>query len=349
MNIIEFAGRRIGEGHACFVIAEAGVNHNGSLEIARGLIDAAAAAGADAVKFQTFRTNDLITTDAPNARYQQQASHATESQFAMLKRLELDEAAHRELIAHCLLRRVLFLSTPFEEASADLLERLGMPVFKIPSGEITNLPFLAHVARKGRPLIVSTGMSALDEIETAIATIRAAGNFRLALLHCVSNYPAEPASVNLRAMQTMARAFAVPVGFSDHTMGTEVAFAAVALGACVIEKHLTLDATLPGPDHKTSLKPVEFADLVAGIRKVEIALGDGRKTPAASEAEIAAVARKSLTAARDIPAGTVLAAEMIAIKRPGTGLPPAMKPALVGHTARITISAGTVFTWEMLA
>ncbi len=349
MRSFEIANRIIGPGQPCFVIAEAGVNHNGSLLLARQLIDAAVEAGADAVKFQTFRTEALVTADAPMARYQQDNTGATESQFTMLKRLELDVDAHRELIEYCRARAILFLSTPFDEGSADLLDELGVSAFKIPSGEVTNLPFLAHVARKGRPLILSTGMCTLGEVETAVAAIRAAGDPPLSLLHCVSNYPATPASSNLRAMHTMAVAFDVPVGFSDHTLGIEVALASVALGACILEKHLTLDCNLPGPDHKASLEPGSLKALVLGVHKVELALGHGRKEPAPDEADTAAVARKSLVAAAHIGAGTVLTGEMVAIKRPGTGLPPSMRDILVGRVVREDLAPGTVFTREMLA
>ena len=349
MQAIEIAGRKIGPGHPCLIIAEAGVNHNGDLGLAHQLIDVAIQAGVDAIKFQTFRAERLVTADAPKATYQLETTSAGESQFEMLRRLELDADAHGALIAHCLDKHVVFLSTPFDEASADLLETLGVPAFKTPSGEITNLPYLGHIARKNKPMIVSTGMAFLGEVETAVRTIEAAGNQAFALLHCVSNYPANPADINLRAMQTMARAFNVPVGYSDHTPGIEVALAAVALGACIIEKHFTLDRNLPGPDHQASAEPVELAALVRGIRIVEAAMGDGRKRPAASEANTAAVARKSLVAAGDIPAGAALTETMIAFKRPGTGLPPAMREFLIGRVTRTAISAGTLLTLELLA
>lgn len=348
-NMLDVAGRRIGPGHPCFVIAEAGVNHNGSLDLARQLIDAAAEAGADAVKFQTFQTEQLVTADAPKADYQQQATGAGESQFAMLKRLELGEAAHRELMAHAAARGLIFLSTPFDEPSADLLETLNLAAFKIPSGELTNLPFLAHLGRKGRPIILSTGMSTLAEVEAAVLALGGAAGNALALLHCVSCYPTAPADVNLRAMETMRAKFGVPVGFSDHTLGSEIALAAVALGACITEKHLTLDRTLPGPDHAASLEPAEFAALMRGIRNVEAALGHGRKEPAPSEANTAAVARKSLVAARDLAAGEVLDAAAISIKRPGTGLAPARRSELLGRKTRVAIPAGALLTTEMLA
>ena len=349
MKAIEILGREIGPGQPCFIIAEAGVNHNGSLEMARQLVDAAARAGADAVKFQTFKAEKVVSPQAPKAAYQLQTTGASESQLDMVKRLELPFDAFRELYVYCQDKGIRFMSTPFDEESVDFLAELGVAVFKIPSGEITNLPFLAHVAHKGKPMIVSTGMSYLGEVEAAVRTIEEVGNRDFVLLHCVSNYPANPADVNLRAMHTLAAAFGVPVGYSDHTLGIEVAIAAVALGACVIEKHFTLDRSLPGPDHRASLEPDELAALVRGIRTVEAALGHGRKEPAASEANTTVVARRSLVAARDIPAGTVLTEEMIAIKRPGTGLPPAMRPYLIGRTARITILAGTLLTLEMLA
>ena len=348
-KLLDFAGRKVGTGQPCFIIAEAGVNHNGDLEIARQLVDVATQVGADAVKFQTFKAERLVTPNAPKAEYQLQATEAAESQYEMLRRLELSAEAHRDLMAYCQRKKLLFTSSPFDEESADFLADLGVAVFKIPSGEITNLPFLAHLARKGKPLIVSTGMSYLGEVEAAVHTLEETGNRDFVLLHCVSNYPAQPSDVNLRAMQTMASAFGAPVGYSDHTTGIEVALAAVALGACVVEKHFTLDRTLPGPDHQASLEPGELAALVRGIRTVEAALGHGRKEPAAGEANTLAVARKSLVAARDIPPGTALAEDLIAVKRPGTGLPPAMKPYLVGRIARVAIPAGTLLGWEMLA
>ena len=348
MKAIEILGREIGPGQPCFIIAEAGVNHNGSLEMARQLVDAAARAGADAVKFQTFKAEKVIAPQAPKAAYQLQTTGTGESQLDMVKRLELSFDAFRELYVYCQDKGIRFMSTPFHEESVDFLDELNVAVFKVPSGEITNLPFLAHVARKGKPMIVSTGMSNLGEVEAAVRTIEETGNHDLVLLHCVSNYPADPADVNLRAMQTMAAAFGVPIGYSDHTLGIEVALAAVALGACVIEKHFTLDRSLPGPDHRASLVPNELFTLVRAIRTVEMALGHGRKEPAASEANTAAVTRRSLVAARDIRAGTTLTEELIAIKRPGTGLPPATRPYLIGRTARTTIPVGTLLTLEML-
>ena len=346
---INITGRKVGPGHPCFIVAEAGVNHNGRLEMARHLVDMAAQAGADAVKFQTFKAEKVVSPQAPKAAYQLQTTDTRESQLDMIKRLELSFDDFRELYAYCEDKGILFMSTPFDEESADFLADLGVAVFKIPSGEITNLPFLAHVAHKGKPMIVSTGMSYLGEVEAAVRTIEEAGNHDFVLLHCVSNYPADPADVNLRAMHTLAMAFGVPVGYSDHTLGIEVAIAAVALGACVIEKHFTLDRSLPGPDHRASLESDELTALVQGIRTVEAALGHGRKEPAASESNTAAVARRSLVAAQDILVGTTLTEELIAIKRPGTGLPPAMRSYLVGRTVTVPVAAGALLTLEMLA
>jgi N,N'-diacetyllegionaminate synthase len=332
-----------------FVIAEAGVNHNGNLDLARRLVDVAADAGADAVKFQSFRAETLASRSAPKADYQIAATGSSESQFEMLKRLELSNDAHHVLMAHCAARNILFLSTPFDEERADFLKSLGVPAFKISSGEITNLPFLAHVATKKKPILLSTGMSDLTEVGIAVETIRGAGGGELALLHCLTNYPADPAEANLRAMRTMADAFALPVGYSDHTPGIEVALAAVALGARLIEKHFTLDRALPGPDHAASLEPDELKALVLGVRTVESALGDGIKRPAPSEANNRRIVRKGLVAAKDIPMGALIGNGDIAVLRPGTGLPPSRRPDVVGKRARTAIAAGTPIIPEMLA
>lgn len=331
------------------IIAEAGVNHNGSLDLALRLVDAAREIGADAVKFQTFRAEALASSAAHKAAYQERTTSAAESQLEMLRRLELDEAAHRRLIEHCRGAGIQFLSSPFDEESADLLDKLDVPLFKIPSGEITNLMFLRHVAAKGRPVILSTGMSTLGEVEEAVATIREAGGSDLTLLHCVTEYPAPYAEVNLRAMQTLKTAFGLRVGYSDHTPGIEIPVAAVALGAEVIEKHFTLDRNLPGPDHRASLEPAEFAQMVLAIRHTEEALGSGVKAPAACEVPNMAVARKSVVAARPLAAGHVLTAADLAIKRPGSGLAPKTLPALVGRTLRTAVSGDEVILWDHLA
>jgi N,N'-diacetyllegionaminate synthase len=348
-SVVRIGERLVGRGFPCYIIAEAGVNHDGSLERAHALVDAAAQAGADAVKFQTFKAKNLVTDKASMARYQVANTGEEGSQLAMLQRLELSPQAHRELLSHCREAGVQFLSSPFDLESADLLDELGVPAYKIGSGEITNLPLLEHVAHKGKPVLLSTGMSWLSEVDAALRSLRAAGGSQVVLLQCTSNYPSDPADANLRAMQTMSLAFGAPVGYSDHTLGNEVPLAAVALGACLVEKHFTLDRSLPGPDHRASSEPDELAALVAGVRKIEAALGHGRKEPAASEADTAAVARKSLVAAADLPSGVALESDMIAIKRPGTGLPPALLPHVLGRTLRVDVPAGTVLSLEMLS
>lgn len=338
----------IGDGEPCFVIAEAGVNHNGDIRLALQLVDAAADAGADAVKFQTFKAMKLVTESAPKAEYQVRNTGNTESQLEMLRRLELSPEAHLEILDRCRQRGIVFLSTPFDDDSADLLESLNVPAFKVSSGDLTNLPLLRYLAIKRRPLIVSTGMATLGEVEEAVRTLEEADS-SFALLQCISNYPAPPSDVNLRAMATMRTAFGVPVGYSDHTAGTCVSVAAVALGASIIEKHFTLDRTLPGPDHVASLEPDELRRMVQEIREVESALGSGRKVPAACELKTAEVARKSLVAARDIPPGTELTEDMIAIKRPGTGLPPSMRRHLLNRRTKCAIAAGSLFRLENVA
>ena len=317
------------------IIAEAGVNHNGDMQMAKRLIDEAAAAGADLVKFQSFNASRQVTRNAKKADYQTLTTDISESQHAMLQRLELNEAMHRELIAHCAIRGVGFFSTGFDTESVDLLVRLGQEQFKIPSGEITNLPYLRHIGQLGRKVILSTGMATLAEIEAAIDVLEQAGTPRgkLTLLHCTSEYPTPMTEVNLRAMQSLRAAFGVDVGYSDHTQGIEVAVAAIAMGASVIEKHFTLDRTLPGPDHQASLEPAELRTLVSSIRNIEIALGDGIKRPTPSEARNKLVARKSLVASRAIKAGEVFTAENLTTKRPGTGISPMRWDDLLGKRA----------------
>lgn len=345
---VKICDRTIGPGHPCYIIAEAGVNHNGDLALAKELVGVAAKAGADAVKFQTFKADALVAVDAPKADYQKETTGPGESQLEMLKSLELSREAHSELVKQCSESGIIFMSTPFDYESADFLCELGVAAIKIPSGEVTNLPLLEHVARKGKPIILSTGMSDFEEVEAAVGIVRSAGCDELVLLHCVSNYPADPADANLRAMETMAKAFGVPVGYSDHTVGIEVALGAVALGACVIEKHFTLDKTMAGPDHRASLEPGELKALVKGIRKVEASLGDGRKVPTESEADTAAAARRSLVAACEIVSGTKLTEEMVEIKRPGTGLPPSMLTEVVGKVVSHDLRKGGLITMEVL-
>ncbi|MFA5916208.1 MAG: N-acetylneuraminate synthase [Burkholderiales bacterium] len=317
------------------IIAEAGVNHNGDLNRARQLIDVAAEAGADLVKFQTFSADRLVTAHASKADYQTKTTDASESQHAMIRRLELTRDMHEALIAHCKSRGIKFFSTGFDPESIDLLAELGLDCFKIPSGEITNLPYLRHVGRYGNPVILSTGMATLGEIEAALEVLEQGGTSRdrITLLHCNTEYPTPMADVNLHAMLTIREAFGVAVGYSDHTAGIEVAIAAVALGATLIEKHFTLDRNLPGPDHKASLEPDELKAMVTAIRNIEQALGDGIKRPSASEAKNKPIARKSLVAASAIGAGEIFSETNVTVKRPGTGLSPMRWDEVLGRKA----------------
>jgi N,N'-diacetyllegionaminate synthase len=318
------------------IIAEAGVNHNGDLDLARQLIDSAAEAGADLVKFQTFNANRLAMRTAKKADYQSQATDRSESQQAMLGRLELTEVMHHKLIAHCAIRKISFLSTGFDIESVNLIESLGQDCFKIPSGEINNLPYLRHIGQFGKTVILSTGMATLGEIETAIEVLEQTGTARtkITVLHCTTVYPTPMAEVNLRAMQSIHAAFGVPVGYSDHTLGIEVAIAAVAMGATVIEKHFTLDRNLPGPDHQASLEPAELKAMVAAIRNIEVALGDGIKRLTPSEIKNKPIARKSLVACHVIKVGEMFTTENITTKRPGTGISPMQWDEVLGKTAQ---------------
>lgn len=332
-----------------FIIAEAGVNHNGDLELAKKLVDAAVEAGADAVKFQTFKAEEVVTPGAERAQYQKDNMPGKdESQLEMIKRLELSYAQFRELYAYCRQKGIIFLSSPFDPESIDFLAELGVPYFKIPSGEITNYPFLRRIAGKKRPVILSTGMATLGEVEGALQVLREAGAKDITLLHCTTNYPALLEEVNLRAMLTMKQAFALPVGYSDHTMGIAVPIAAAALGAEVIEKHLTLDRNLPGPDHSASLEPGEFKEMVVAIRQVEKSLGDGIKRPAPGELAVMPAARRSLVAARDIAAGEMITESCLTARRPGTGIPPNFWDVVVGRQARRDIAAGSILSWDMI-
>lgn len=317
------------------IIAEAGVNHNGDIALAKKLIDIAAEAGADLVKFQTFKADKLATRTAKKADYQSESTDSKESQYEMLHRLELTLDMHKELIAHCAMRNIGFFSTGFDIESLDLLAGLGQNSFKIPSGELTNLPYLRHVGRIAKSVILSTGMANMGEIEAAINVFEQAGILRsdITVLHCTTEYPTPMHEVNLRAMHSIQKAFDVAVGYSDHTSGIEVAIAAVTMGASVIEKHFTLDRNLAGPDHKASLEPNELKAMVAAIRNIEIALGDGIKQITPSEARNKQVARKSLVASRVIKAGETFTNANLTAKRPGTGISPMRWDEIVGHTA----------------
>ena len=321
--------------HRIIVIAEAGVNHNGSLSLAKQLIDAAAAAEVDYVKFQTFKTENLVTLNAEKAEYQQRNTGETESQFSMLKKLELSKKDHEELIDYCRIRNVKFFSTAFDLESLDYLHSLNLGLWKIPSGESTNYPYLKKIAGFGEPVILSTGMSELEEVREALQVLLSNGLKRehITLLHCTTEYPTPWTDVNLRAMQTLQDTFGVNVGYSDHTEGIEVPIAAAALGAKVIEKHFTVDRNLPGPDHKASLEPAELKAMVTAVRHIEESLGDGRKIIAESERKNRAIARKSIIAARDIAQGEVLRETDLIVMRPGTGISPMRWNEVIGRIA----------------
>lgn len=317
------------------VIAEAGVNHNGDMATAKKLIEAAALAGADIVKFQSFKAEKLTIKNAKKADYQIATTGETESQYDMLRKYELSLAHHELLISECQRHEIDFLSTAFDPDSFDMLVGMGVKQVKIPSGELTNLPLLRYVTRLGLPVMLSTGMATLGEIEAAIEAIEKAGTPRdlITVLHCTTEYPTPMDDVNLRAMVVMKEAFGVSTGYSDHTPGIEIPIAAVALGATVIEKHFTLDRNLPGPDHKASLEPHELKAMVDGIRNIERALGDGVKRPTPSELKNKPIARKSIVAIQPICAGETFSAENIGAKRPGTGLSPMRWDEVVGRTS----------------
>lgn len=330
-----------------FLIAEAGVNHNGRLDLALRLVDAAADAGADAVKFQTFDADALTTAGAPRAPYQRRSGSSP--QLDMLRRLEFRREHHRPVLERCRRRRIRFMSTPFDEESADFLLALGMGVIKVGSGEATNLPFLRRLGSKRRPIILSTGMCTLAEVADAIRALRSGGAREIALLHCVSSYPALPEDCNLRAMRTLERRFGLPTGFSDHTRGVEAAFAAAALGARIIEKHFTLDRALRGPDHAMSLEPGGLRALVSGVADVCAALGDGVKRPRRCERDVMKAVRRSLVLARPAAAGEKLTRGMVAAKRPGTGLPPGRLPSLLGRRLKVALPADTLLSERVLS
>ncbi|RYX91169.1 MAG: N-acetylneuraminate synthase [Comamonadaceae bacterium] len=332
-----------------FVIAEAGVNHNGDVALAMRLCDAAREAGADAVKFQTFRAEDLVVRGAPTAAYQARQT-GDQDQFAMLQRLELDEAQHRRIKAHCDRIGIEFFSTPFSVAAVDLLVGLGVRRLKLSSGELTHRALVEHAAATQLPLLMSTGMATMEEISEGLAWARAArGHLEgVAVLHCTSAYPAPDEALNLRAMQSMARDLGVEVGYSDHSLGIEAPLAAVALGAAVIEKHLTLDRAMPGPDHAASLEPGEMAAMVRGIRRVSAMRGDGVKAPGPEERDTARVARRSVVAASPMAPGTVLTPDMLQCRRPATGIPPRDLGDVIGRRTRTALAAGDVLQWDML-
>jgi len=318
-----------------FIIAEAGVNHNGSIELAKRLIDVALSAGANAVKFQTFKAENLVSKNTQKAAYQKQTTDADESQFDMIKKLELDLGTHKELISYCQKRNIMFLSTPFDHESIKLLHDLGLKIFKIPSGEITNLPYLREIGKLNKQVILSTGMADIGEIENALDVLISAGTMRenITVLHANTMYPTPMEDVNLKAMNTIGNTFDVAYGYSDHTLGIEVDIAAVAMGASVIEKHFTLDKTMEGPDHKASLEPDELKSMVQAIRNIELALGSSIKKPSKSEKPNMEIARKSIIAKQVIKKGEIFTEENLTVKRPGSGISPMRWDETIGMQA----------------
>jgi len=336
----------IGPGSGVFVVAEIGINHNGSVIQAEKLIDAAAETGADAVKFQSFRADRLLIPTRDRLAAQADGSEST---YQMLRRCELSWEDQAKLKKHAEERNILFFSTPFDEESADFLDTLGVPVFKIASSDITHVPLLRHVASKGKPILLSTGMSFLNEVADALWHLRAAGAKEVVLMHCVSSYPAAPAQMNLRVLQTLQSYFELPVGLSDHSEGILLSLVAVALGAVIIEKHFTLDKQAPGPDHKASADPDELKSLIRSLKDVEVSLGDGRKKPAVTEEESRLLSRRSIVSSADIRAHEVSAPWMLTFKRPASGLEPRHWEKVIGMKARRNICKDTILQWEDLA
>jgi N-acetylneuraminate synthase/N,N'-diacetyllegionaminate synthase len=334
----------LGESELCFIIAEAGVNHNGSLGLAKKLVDGAKEVGVDAIKFQTFKAEDLVAKKTEMVAYQRKNVGKKESQFEMLKKLELTERDFIELKKYCDKKGIIFLSTPHTEDAIDFLESL-VPVYKIGSGDLTNLPFLEKVARKQKPIILSTGMATLNEIREAVNTIKKERNNKIILLHCTTNYPCPLEEVNLRAMLTLKKEFNLPIGYSDHTFGILVPIMAVAMGAKIIEKHFTLDKNLPGPDHKASLEPKELKEMVESIRNVEKALGNGIKRPTKNEEKIKSFVRKTIVAKVNIPKGIKITKEMLSIKRAGVGIEPKYLKKIIGKVAKKNIVKEEIITW----
>lgn len=340
----------IGEGAPCFVIAEAGSNHNRDFALAKKLIDIAAEAQANAVKFQIFNAAKIYSKKTPKMSYlkEKKLTDENESVYDLIKKLELPRHWLPDLKAYSEEKGLMFLATPFDLEAVDQLEAVGVPLYKVASFEITHLPMLRHIAQTNKPIILSTGMADLADIERALEAISSAGKSQVALLHCAINYPPDYADIHLRAMQTMRQAFDVPVGFSDHTLDIVCDVAAVALGACAIEKHYTADRSLPGPDHPFALEPDQLREMVASIRKTEQALGSPIKKHTRAEDELYRLARRSLVAARDIPAGATITADLLEVKRPGFGIPTHMQDIIIGRTAKRDIEEDEILTWDMI-
>jgi N,N'-diacetyllegionaminate synthase len=348
MKKVKIGDKLVGEGEPTFIVAEIGVNHNGSIDIAKKLIDAAKDAGADAVKIQAFKTERIVTKYAEKASYQKENTRSEKSQYDMLKKLELKDEQIEELYDYAKIKRIDFLSSVFDKESVDLLSKLKVPAFKIASGEISNFLLLRYIAEKKKPIILSTGMSTLGEIEEALEDIREKGVEDIILLHCVTSYPAKTEEANLKVIKVWQNSFGLPIGFSDHTLGIATPVAAVALGSALIEKHFTLDKTMPGPDHRASLEPDEFKEMVDAIRDVEKALGDGVKRLTEEEERIKKVVRRSIVAEVSIPKGKTIAENMLDLKRPGIGLEPRYVDKVVGMKAKKNIKADELVTFDKL-
>lgn len=348
MDTIFIENKIIGGNNPCFIIAEAGVNHNGNLNLAKKMIEVAARAGADAIKFQTFHAEDVVLETAGKAEYQKKTTDADESQYSMIKKLELTESNFSDLAKFAHKKKIIFFSTPFDIRSVDVLERICVPAYKIPSGEINNHPLLSYIAQKHKPIIMSTGMATLDEIHSAVTVLSESGASQIALLHCITSYPAKIEDLNLRVIQKLYDEFKVPTGFSDHSLGIIGSIAAVSMGASIIEKHFTLDKTMEGPDNQASLDPEELCSLITGIRQIELAMGDGIKKITKEEMAIRNVARRSIVSLKDIPTGSVIDGTMIALKRPGTGIDPQFLDCVKGKRAKVIIEKNTIISWEML-
>lgn len=337
MEKIKIDDRMIGPGEPVYIIAEAGVNHNGDINIALELVQQAKRIGADCVKFQTFKAERVVTAAAPKAKYQLEVTDKSESQLDMLKALELQEEDYRNIISRAQEEGITVISTPYSKEDADFLDKLDIPAFKIASGQLIELSFLQYVAKKGKPVILSTGMGTMDEVKAAVEAIRSTGNQQLILLQCTTNYPSDPADTNLRAMQSMGEETGVMMGYSDHVAGNVPCYAAVALGATVVEKHFTLDSQMPGPDHSSSLDPEGFKALVEGIRTVSVAMGTGVKAPSEVEKQNMTGMRRSIVAAQDLGPGTILTEDLLTFKRPATGVSPARLEEFLGKTLYVAL------------
>lgn len=330
-----------------FVIAEAGVNHNGNIDIAKKLVDAAILAGADAIKFQTFKAENLVTKNAPKAKYQK-SNTGGGNQYNMLKKLELSMGEHIILKDYCEKRGIMFISTPFDFESVDLLEKIDIPLYKVSSGDLTNIPLLKYISKLNKPMIISTGMANLGEVEEVVEAVKESGNSKIILLHCTSNYPTDYEDVNLNAMITLKNAFKLPVGYSDHTVGTEVPIAAVAMGAEVIEKHFTLDKNMEGPDHKASLEPDELKNMIDSIRNIEKALGDGIKKCNKNEESTRKVVRKSIVAGENLKKGDVLCLDNMCFKRPENGVCPIYTDLIINRKLTKDVKKDDLITFDLI-